>query len=59
MEKIYQSMLAKAHWNIKKSQVTQTKYHNMWAFNNPFSVGDKVLKKSMTNESPRIKNEED
>ena len=51
MEHIYKSMLAKALINIKKSQVTQQKYYNVRTCNNPFSMGDKFLKKNMADES--------
>ena len=52
---IYQCMLAKSHNSIKKAQVTQQKYHNIQTFNNPFSVGDKVLKKNMEDKAFKVK----
>ena len=55
MEHIYQSMLAKAHTNVKKSQVSQQRYCNMQTSNNPFEVGKKVLKKNMVNDSCKVK----
>ena len=47
MEHIYRSMHAKAHSNIKMSQVTQQNYYNMRTFNKSMLLGDKVLKKNM------------
>ena len=44
-------MLAKTHSNTSKRQVTQQKYYNMRSFNSPFSLGDKVVKKNMADES--------
>ena len=35
--------------------VTWQKYYNMRTFNNPFTVGDKVLKKSMADELCKAK----
>ena len=55
MEHLYQCMLAKAHSYIEKVQVTLQKYYEMCTFNNPFSVGDKVLKNNMADKSHKAK----
>ena len=52
MEHIYQSMLAKAHTNIK---VWQQKKDNMQTFNNPSEVGEKVFNKNMADDSHKAK----
>ena len=43
---IYKSTFTKAHSNIKKLQVTPKIYCNMRTFNNPFSIGDKILRRT-------------
>ena len=40
---------------LKKTEVTKQKYHKTWTFNDLLSVGDKVLKKNIVNESWKVK----
>ena len=48
-------MLANAHMNIRRAQATQHMYYIVKTFNNPFSVGNKVLKTNLAYESQKAK----